>query len=108
MKEEIQAQEQIKGPDFAAPSATPLFQPTTENGNKPQDDPETHLTRVRRHCTLAGIKEAELLAWMGETGATDGSQATLDEVPAKVLEITVNNWSDIAAKVNVREGGNLL
>jgi phage recombination protein Bet len=54
---------------------------------------------LKARCKELGIKEAELLAWMTETGMADGSFATVDDLPAELVGKVMADWSEISARV---------
>jgi hypothetical protein len=58
---------------------------------------------------MAKIKETSLLGFWSETGSTDGSQSTLEEVAVSapnVMRLTHDQWGDISGRIlAVQKGG---
>lgn len=91
--------------DYFKPETTkPEFgtnQPKSET--KPtQTETNGVLKLVRTSLTSQKITEAKLLEFLNNSGETDGSHATLDEVPSDVLERIVSKWAEL---VPILKGG---
>lgn len=92
-------------PPVAAPEtplpATKVPEPATE---PPQAEKSAYnpLKALRGLLTMGKIKEAELLDFWATTGATDGSQASLEDVALtapQVIHSTAETFAPIAAKI---------
>jgi recombination protein RecT len=70
---------------------------------------QNYLKAVRNLCKMAKIKETSLLGFWSETGSTDGSQSTLEEVAVSapnVMRLTHDQWGDISGRIlAVQKGG---
>lgn len=91
-----------------APAATIDSEPATE---APKAEPERSgynpLKALRLLLKAGGIKEAELLDFWATTGATDGSQASLEDVMVslpKVIESTAEQFAPVAVKIKELRG----
>lgn len=116
---------EISKPDFSAPKAKTLFTVPGGQGQLPEPSPEslvqefkqepeeqpikpadTDLQVVRKACAARKIKEADLLAYLGETGF--GEYGTLEEMAmssSKSLNMVVTEWPNIADQIIQRLGG---
>ncbi len=91
-------------PEPSNPSPMEAKQPGAslfENGNR-------YLNGVRALCKMAKIKEVELLLYLVNEQAIDGSQPSLDEVNGDVLKSVHDNWSGangVSTKILAAKGG---
>lgn len=91
----------ITRPLFEAPrlpeaSPEPSQEPEpTETQPEPSTTKLTSLKGVRNNCKIEKIAESKLLEFLASTGSSDGSAATLDELPQEVLLLVFNQWKDI-------------
>ncbi len=87
------------GPQGAAPAAAATAAPANGGPN--------YLKGVRDLCKMGRIKEATLLAHWYATGATDGSQTTLEEVQMtqpEVMRVSFDKWADLSAALLAKGG----
>ena len=109
-----EAKEKLKGETkapVAAPEpplpATKAPEPATE---QPQVEKSAYnpLKALRALLKMGGHKEAELLDFLATTGATDGSQGSLEDVMLtmpQVIQSTAENFAPISAKLKELKGG---
>ncbi len=75
----------------------------------PSNGGQNYLKAVRGLCKMGNIKEGELLNFLSETGSTDGSIGTLEELgmsASEVLKLCHDQWASISANiVAARKGG---
>ncbi len=123
----------VAPPIFSSPKVLPSPEPESEPqsaSEAPQPDAEedgdvgpakapaqppagngqpNFLKGVRGLCSLAKIKEGELLAHLYATGATDGSSTTLDELAlsnAETLKLVYEQWTTVSGLIlAARKGG---
>lgn len=87
----------------AAPAPTPEQQPK-QPGDRSGYNP---LKALRMLLKAGSIKENELLDFLSSTGATDGSQASLEDVmltAPSVINSTAENFAPIAEKIKEARG----
>jgi recombination protein RecT len=86
-------------PDAGLQPTDPAAPEASEAGNKGSGAPTTGNTNslrgVRNLCKMAKLSESKLLAFLQATRISDGSQASLDELPQDVLLYVFNDFSKI-------------
>ena len=111
----------VSAPVFSTPKVLPTPEPEPEPGNggqgeggqpptpEPEKQPElvptagvsgnNFIKAIRGLCKMSMTKEGTLLTFLCETGATDGSQTSLDELPADVQKLVYDNWATMLSKI---------
>lgn len=87
--------------ETAGTSSAPVQSTDVSGGSPPAKS--SYLTAIRNLCSVAKFTEATLLGYLQQTGASDGSHASLDEVPAEILGSVHDHWKDVVAAI--RQGG---
>lgn len=84
----------LRPPPPEPPKAPPVAPPAPV--------PENPLQKVRALCKRDGVGEGQVLDFLHSTGATDGSEGTLDEVALRgdaVIAHVLANWPDIVRRI---------
>jgi len=94
-------------PQAAPPPAEsqPAPESWAEAKAEPQGNGFNPLKDVRNLCKMSAVKEAELLAWMEQTGLTDGSAGDLGEVKENVLKIVSDRWKEVEKEIKSARAG---
>lgn len=100
-------------PDAATPAMDPpapkdeAGKPQADAGKgkpetKPEPEPFNQLKALRGLCKANKVKEGELLGWLAQTGETDGSIASLEELQMSkpdVVKRCVDQWAELLARI---------
>ena len=102
-------------PDPEQPAPTESNEAAPEQERAPESQPEgkapesnggfNPLKSVRNLCKMGAVKEVELLAWMEQTGLTDGSAGDLGEVKESVLRVVSEKWPEVAKEIKAARAG---
>lgn len=110
----------LKKPEFA--SGQPLFSEGTaetgklisdggqdDSGKKLEIGGTNYVKAVRNLCKMSSITEGAVLDFLGDTGSTDGSVTTLEELAVygdgATLKLVHDSWGSISAKIKEVKGG---
>lgn len=96
----------VPTPPVSAPpaptEAPPPPTPPPAAVEAPKVPASNQLRLLRDLARVSKVKEGSILDFMAQTGATDGSQTSLEEVQMTspdVIKLVLNNWADIAKKI---------
>jgi recombination protein RecT len=103
-------------PVFDAPTAAPAASEPTSEGQLPDERKEVaagnggtnYVKAVRNLCKMSSITEGAVLDFLGDTGSTDGSVTTLEELAVygdgATLKLVHDSWGSISAKIKEVKG----
>ncbi len=92
----------------SANESEPQTEPEPPNPSSLFENNNRYLNGVRALCKMAKIKEVELLLYLVNEQAIDGSEPSLDEVNGDVLKSVHDNWSGangVSTKILAAKGG---
>jgi phage recombination protein Bet len=99
----------VSSPASQKPDPFDVYEAEKEDGRQVQKPPVSEgfnpLKSVRNLCKMGAVKEVELLAWMEQTGLTDGSAGDLGEVKESVLRVVSEKWSEVAKEIKAARAG---
>jgi len=100
LKDGIGTKEDYFKPEMAKPE---FDTPATADkpAAQPENEPVNALKALRGLCKESKVKEGLLLEYLGSSGASDGSVASIDELfmaSSQVVEALVKQWPDVLVK----------
>lgn len=102
---------EVAKPEFGAGEKSPEAKPETASSVKPSttqgatvggSSSVSTLPLIRGSCAARGITEGQLLDYLTQTGTSDGSAATLEELAMtqpNVVGLIIDQWSKVAQDI---------